>query len=899
MKHTYYLAFFLLLASLYSSALSAQRLDISHGEILVQFKMQGEEVIRAFAQRYQNLRSQPTQFRVDRCVSDPVGVWSFRFDWTRISEEEMLRIVRRDPAVAAAQLNRYLQLRTRPNDPNYNQQYHLFNTGQNMGTQGIDLDLEAAWDVTTGGVTAAGDTIVVCVIDNGQDLDHPDFEGNLWVNRNEIPNNGIDDDDNGYVDDYRGWNVASQNDAVDQDNFHGTPIAGLIGARGNNGLGVAGINWNVKLMTVVGGFGEILESRIVEAYSYALTQRKLYNETGGEKGAFIVATNTSWGLSRIEPDEFPIWCATYDSLGRYGVLNAAATDNSDLDVDQVGDIPTACPSNYMVAVTNVDNTGQKVGDAAFGATSIDLGAFGEQVFTTSDAGSYGSESGTSFATPMVTGAIALLYSAPCPTLSVLSEVAPQEAALLVRDLLERGVDLDASLGNITATGGRLNINNSLQLLVNECSSCPPLARVRSTAVGLDGIQLSWVVNDSVNRVDLRYRKTGTNDFIVLNDVSSPVQISGLDLCTEYEFELEQRCRDGSDLVTEGLFHTEGCCEAPDEIDFDFIGFEDALLRWNAIPVADSYTVRYRAAGSTTPWTEVNRSAASVGIRDLDTCTVYELQVQSICAGEPSGFGISTSFRTRGCGACLEADYCVPTSLTKINAEGEWIAGVRLNDLDNRSGAEGYSDFTGTTASTQLKRGDSYLLTLEPAYSGFNFGEYFEVWIDYDQDGFFTSLDVLFDAGTVTDTAISSLVQIPADVPTGITRMRVVMNFQEAGGPCPSNSSDFFGEVEDYCVEIVDEITSTYDISQAVRKLDIFPNPVRSQLQLHLDLQHDGGIADLQLYNAHGQLQRRRDLGRLGSGTHSFVLSTADLPPGVYFLRLHTELGIISRRIVKQ
>ena len=120
----------------------------------------------------------------------------------------------------------------------------------------------------------------------------------------------MDDDGNGFEDDYLGWNTGKGNDDIDDLNFHGTPVAGIIGAQGNNGVGVTGVNWDVKLMIVAARNitdGTFTVAEAVEAYSYALENRKLYNETNGEKGAFVVATNASWGVEEQFPEDNPVF----------------------------------------------------------------------------------------------------------------------------------------------------------------------------------------------------------------------------------------------------------------------------------------------------------------------------------------------------------------------------------------------------------------------------------------------------------------------------------------------------------------------------------------------------------------------------------------------------------------
>ena len=311
-----------------------------------------------------------------------------------------------------------------------------------------------------------GDVIVAAALDDGIDIDHEDFEDNLWTNEAEIEGNGIDDDDNGYVDDYRGWSIVSNNDNI-SGGGHGTPVAGIIGAKGNNGIGVSGVNWDVKVMVIKNNFNTN-EAAVIEAYSYALEARILYNDTDGAEGSFVVSTNASWGVDFGDPADAPLWCALYDTLGENGILSCGATINGNFNVDIVGDLPTACPSEYLITVTNMDITDTKVTSAGFGAETIDLGAHGAGAYNTAANNGYGGFGGTSGATPHVTGAIALLYSSPCQSFADLATSDPAAAARKVRDYIFEGVDPNPSLEGITTTGGRLNLHNAVQGLMDDC-----------------------------------------------------------------------------------------------------------------------------------------------------------------------------------------------------------------------------------------------------------------------------------------------------------------------------------------------------------------------------------------------------------------------------------------------
>jgi hypothetical protein len=404
------------------------------------------------------------EIKVESQLSEPLAIWLISFNQNAISENEMLRKINAHPKVKAVQFNHYVEERVlEPNDPSFvdGTQWDMKNTGQNSGSNDADIDAPEAWELCTGGITAAGDTVVVAVIDGGFYLAHEDI--NFWKNYAEIPLNNIDDDNNGYVDDVNGWNSGLNNGTISSA-AHGTHVSGTVAAKGNNNLGVTGINWNAKVMTVT--YGNSSEANVVVAYSYVFKQRQLYNQTNGLRGSFVVATNSSFGVNNGNPTNYPIWCGMYDSLGTIGILSAGATMNSNLNVDFTGDIPTACPQNHLITVTNTTNQDLKFGSAAYGLTTIDLGAPGTNVYSTTTNNLYTSMTGTSMASPHVAGAVGLMVSAACPFLLDLYKNYPDSISLLFKKFMLDHVDPVNDLQNITVTGGRLNIYNSL-LAINE------------------------------------------------------------------------------------------------------------------------------------------------------------------------------------------------------------------------------------------------------------------------------------------------------------------------------------------------------------------------------------------------------------------------------------------------
>ena len=456
------------------------------GDVLIRL-VPGADV-RAVVRDLSSIDGAPTALAASWEVSPPARIWLLKHD-PAIPGAAMLERVRRHPAVDAAQFNHTVQERITPNDSQYSQQWHHLDPEDN------DIDTDLAWNTTTGGVTAMGDTIVVCVVE-GFDRTHSDLAANAWVNRAEIDGNAIDDDANGYVDDVYGWNPAAGNDNTLFSGSHGTSCAGMVGARGNNSNGVVGANWNVKMMPV--RYASLTEANVIASYTYPLVQRQRWNSTNGSEGAFVVATSSSWGIDNANPNNYPLWCGFYDTLGQAGILNCGATANNNVNVDVVGDMPTACSSPYMISVTATNNADQRT-FSGYGLTTIDVGAPGASVRTTSSANGYTTTSGTSFATPLTAGVLALMYSTPCGGLAQLARTNPQGAADAMRTALFAGVEQVGNLPGQTVTGGRINANNSVQYVLNNCATYSP-ALTLDVKVWLEG---AYVPTNSTMRDDLR------------------------------------------------------------------------------------------------------------------------------------------------------------------------------------------------------------------------------------------------------------------------------------------------------------------------------------------------------------------------------------------------------------
>jgi hypothetical protein len=371
--------------------------------------------------------------------------------------------------VKAIQYNHIVERRSLvPDDPYFAQQWNMLNTGQLNGKPGTDIKATEAWAINTSPLTKNGDTIVVAVVDEYFDLLHEDL--NFFANYNEIPGNGIDDDGNGFIDDFQGWNAYNNTGNVYGSGGvnHSTLISGIVGAKGNNTKGVVGVVWGVKVLPV--GASSTNEAVVIKGYDYVIEMRKLYNETAGVKGAFIVAANSSFGVNNGQPQNYPIWCALYDTMGSLGILNATATTNANFDVDAVGDIPTTCPSKWMIAVSGTIANDNRYG--GYGLKSIDVAAPAGSIISAAVANNYTSSSGTSFACPHVAGAIAAMYAEACPEFINNYESYPDSLALMMKKWLLNSVIKTEPLNNKVSSDGRLNLHAAVLSTHNyNCNNC--------------------------------------------------------------------------------------------------------------------------------------------------------------------------------------------------------------------------------------------------------------------------------------------------------------------------------------------------------------------------------------------------------------------------------------------
>ncbi|HZH32335.1 MAG TPA: S8 family serine peptidase [Pyrinomonadaceae bacterium] len=380
-----------------------------------------------------------------------------------------------------------------PNDPAFSNMWALRNTGQPIplpkggsapGTPGVDIGAERAWDTTQG-----SEAVVVGVVDQGIDFNHPDLAENIWTNPS-------DDADLGFPGDVHGWDFY-HNDATVFDNpqnrtgpsapdSHGTHVAGTIGARGNNARGVTGINWRVKLMSLkILGDDEDPNDQpapsnvgiTVRAYGYARQMRALWRTSGGTRGANIRVLNNSFGGGGKSQAELDAILA----LAQEDILFVAAAGNDSTDNFTLPQYPASYNAPNLLAVAATDNNDQLADFSNFGARSVSLGAPGSAILSTTPGNTYAYFWGTSMATPHVSGAAALVCAA-VPNINVSQ----------LRGVLAFTGPRISALDGKTTTGRRLNVANAITSALEQ-DATPPSApgNFRVTAQNGRSVTLAW------------------------------------------------------------------------------------------------------------------------------------------------------------------------------------------------------------------------------------------------------------------------------------------------------------------------------------------------------------------------------------------------------------------------
>lgn len=470
-----------------------KRLNYVPGEILVRFrsnsKFSGDSGKTISPQLFVSTSGREIEVRIERLAGGEI-VPGLRL--ARVNPEDTLSAMEALNArsdVVYAEPNYVRSKDSTPNDPRFGELWGLKNTGQPInghgnGQPGADIKAEQAWDLTTG-----SRSVVVGVVDEGIDVNHPDLTSNIWSNPAEIAGNSIDDDGNGFVDDVNGYDFFHNNGSVydgsptdSETDEHGTHVAGTIGATGNNGQGVVGVNWQVSLLSlkILGREDEAPAPGsvrlTVQAFAYAKMMRELWSTSGGTKGANIRVLNNSYGgfdFSQAELDAIR-------ALSEANILFVASAGNFASDNDRLPHYPSGYNLPNVISVMASNASEILAVFSNFGLRTVHVAAPGVDVLSTTPNNSYTFLDGTSMASPHVAGAAALIY-----------ERFPNIALSKIRAALIFNGDEKSNL-SASVSGRRLNAFASLQAAAEPDTTAPAnITDLQITSQTGRSITLRW------------------------------------------------------------------------------------------------------------------------------------------------------------------------------------------------------------------------------------------------------------------------------------------------------------------------------------------------------------------------------------------------------------------------
>ncbi|MEZ4742177.1 MAG: S8 family serine peptidase [Bdellovibrionota bacterium] len=386
-----------------------------------------------------------------------------------ISDYKLFTIARsldENPEVEYVEANTLLYLDEVPNDELFSKQYGINNDGQTGGKVDADIDAPEAWNIATGNRKN-----IVAVIDTGINYLHPDLAENYWFNAGELGtdingrdkrSNGVDDDGNGFVDDYKGWDFANNDNDPMDDHGHGSQCAGIIGARGNNTIGVSGVNWQAAIVAIkffrASGSGTL--DHAISAIEYAIDLN-------------VKIANNSWSGREYSETLKAAIAKAEDS----GMLIVAAAGNNGLDTDLYPRYPSSFNLENIISVAASEANDNLARFSNFGRESVDIAAPGVGIFSTVLESNYGEKSGTSMAAPYVSGVAALLLSKY-----------PQLTALELKNIILMGSDPIDQMHGKTVSGGRLNANNAIE---NDVVNPGPIHNLVIVDTRMTEMKVSW------------------------------------------------------------------------------------------------------------------------------------------------------------------------------------------------------------------------------------------------------------------------------------------------------------------------------------------------------------------------------------------------------------------------
>lgn len=675
-----------------------------------------------------------------KALSKIKGKWYGAFAKKQSNSRPVAEIIRDlsvTPGIIYAGFDYEVSIALTPNDTRYAELWGMNNTGQTAGTPDADIDAPEAWDLATG-----SSDVIIAVIDTGVDYNHPDLSPNMWHNPGETAGNGVDDDNNGFVDDIYGMDGCNNDANPMDDHYHGTHCAGTIGAKGNDGYGVVGVCWNVKIMALkfLNASGSGSTSDAVECMNYMIDQK--------QRGRNIVAASNSWGGSGADQNLLD----AINAAGNLGILFVAAAGNNSSNNDATPFYPACYNSNYVITVAATDHNDNLASFSNWGANTVELSAPGVNIMSDKPGSAFQALNGTSMATPHVSGVVGLLAS-------VFTNDTPLQRKARIVDY----VDPVPAMAGKCISGGRLNAYKALQsapFVISKFTYARQgdLARVftdLSTAYQCTITGWSWNFGDGQTSTQQNPTHTYTTSNFYTVTLTVTTNTGATDTTSKSVWV-------GPNLTPTANFDYTDIGGFNAYFNDTSVDSDGNIAQWNwqfgdgTTSTAQNPTHHYQYPGTYTVTLTVTDNE---GAMDSETKQVV-----------------------------VELSYCAASSLTATPLA---ISNVQIGSFSNPSGKTIYSDFMNLVVN--MNRGQAYNVTITTDSTFWQ--SYVRIWIDYNLDGDFDEANekVFENSGTGT---ITGSFTVPAGAVAG-TNVGLRVFLKQGSYPTNCVTGDGWGEVEDY------------------------------------------------------------------------------------------------------
>ncbi len=419
--------------------------------------------------------------------------------------------------------------------------------------------------------------------------------------------------------------------------------------------------------------------------------------------------------------------------------------------------------------------------------------------------------------------------------------------------------------------------------------CAPAENLSVMSLTTESAEIFWKGNVNAEADTLKWRVVGESVWNTIANPQAVYVLDGLEVCQEYECVVTNACGSNTSFSETVRFTTDGCCTTP-ALAFAERTESSLEVNWEGIVAASEYEIRWKTKDGI-DWTSDRSVDGNLVVGNLEECTEYEFQIKSICDIEDIDYSESAIVFTKGCGACIDNDYCaiVPESSSGTFA---YIDEVRIENYVNTSNNnQGYGDFVIPNAE-EFRIGESFDVTVKvgPLAQDHNF--ILAAWIDLDGDGQFRGSDMVIREAAIRD-ELTRTVRIPDTAIPGLTRMRISVGTSFPAEPCENrmNNAGIGGEIEEYCINLVTE-TSVNDISNELDGMDVIPNPFGSEFILKSQ-SNSSEKYQVTISNIMGSVIKSFADVRVNQ-----MIPIEDIDAGIYLVRVSDGLVSKTMKVVK-